>query len=42
VETSEQLARVRALGCEFAQGFLFAPALTPDDLVAFLEERPRW
>jgi EAL domain-containing protein (putative c-di-GMP-specific phosphodiesterase class I) len=24
VETSEQLARLKALGCEFAQGYLFS------------------
>ena len=42
VETPEQLARVRALGCEYAQGFLFSPPLPPEDIVAFLEDGPRW
>jgi EAL domain-containing protein (putative c-di-GMP-specific phosphodiesterase class I) len=30
VETAEQLERLRALGCDDVQGFLFAPALPPD------------
>ncbi|HEX8695568.1 MAG TPA: EAL domain-containing protein [Longimicrobium sp.] len=42
VETAEQLAELRALGCEYAQGFLFAPALPPDQLAALLEADPRW
>ena len=29
VESAEQLAALRHLGCDFAQGFWFAPALDP-------------
>ncbi|MDE2623598.1 MAG: EAL domain-containing protein, partial [Betaproteobacteria bacterium] len=29
VETAEQLALLTRFGCDFAQGFLFAPALEP-------------
>ena len=31
VETPEQLERVRALGCHYIQGYLFAPALASDE-----------
>ncbi len=31
VETSEQLDRLTLLGCDDVQGFLFAPALPPDE-----------
>jgi len=39
IETAEQLADVRELGCDSAQGFLFAPALDPAELEDFLEKR---
>jgi diguanylate cyclase (GGDEF)-like protein/PAS domain S-box-containing protein len=42
IETAEQLAAVRAMGCEYAQGYLFSPALDPDALLALLEAGPRW
>jgi diguanylate cyclase (GGDEF)-like protein len=35
VETEQQAAVLRELGCDAAQGFLFAPALPLADLVAF-------
>lgn len=35
VETEEQLAVLRELGCDSYQGFLTAEALTPDSFVAF-------
>ncbi len=31
IETEAQLARVRADGCEEAQGYLFSRPLTPED-----------
>jgi EAL domain-containing protein (putative c-di-GMP-specific phosphodiesterase class I) len=34
VETSEQLAALRALGCDFAQGYLISPPLPPDEFAA--------
>jgi diguanylate cyclase (GGDEF)-like protein len=39
VETSEQLAVLRDLGCDLAQGFFFSPALAPADLLATLAAR---
>jgi diguanylate cyclase (GGDEF)-like protein/PAS domain S-box-containing protein len=42
VETAEQLARLRALGCEHAQGFYFARPLPSDEAESLLADRPRW
>ncbi|CAA9285720.1 MAG: Sensory box/GGDEF family protein [uncultured Actinomycetospora sp.] len=36
VETAEQAARLRALGCDEGQGWLFAPALPAGDIAAML------
>ncbi len=36
VETPEQLARLRALGCGYAQGFLFSEAMSADKAVELL------
>jgi len=41
VETEEQLARLRDLGCELAQGFYFAAPLPPSALDP-LGAHPRW
>ncbi len=38
VETAEQAARLRSLGCRAAQGFLFAPAVPDGELVAVLRD----
>ncbi len=40
VETEEQLAGVRKLGCELAQGYLFARPLPPDEIDALLRTDP--
>ena len=42
VETEEQFAELRALGCDFAQGYFFAKPLDPSDFAALLENAPRW
>jgi diguanylate cyclase (GGDEF)-like protein len=42
VETAEQLARLRALGCEHAQGFYFARGLPSSEAESLLDARPRW
>jgi diguanylate cyclase (GGDEF)-like protein/PAS domain S-box-containing protein len=38
IERSEQVASLRRRGCHFGQGFLFAAAMLPDALVAYLVE----
>jgi EAL domain-containing protein (putative c-di-GMP-specific phosphodiesterase class I) len=40
VETEDQLARVRELGCEMAQGYLFARPLPPDEIDGLLRTDP--
>jgi diguanylate cyclase (GGDEF)-like protein/PAS domain S-box-containing protein len=42
VEDEGQLAGLRALGCDLAQGFLFERALPPEDLLRLLAAGPRW
>jgi diguanylate cyclase (GGDEF)-like protein/PAS domain S-box-containing protein len=42
VETAEQLARLRALGCEHAQGFYFARPLPSGEAEGLLASGPRW
>ncbi|MEM9553026.1 MAG: EAL domain-containing protein [Acidobacteriota bacterium] len=42
VETEHDLERVRRLGCEHAQGWLFARPLPADDATALLRSAPRW
>ena len=39
VETSEQLEHLRALGCEYGQGYLFAKPLAARDVTAFMAGR---
>jgi Amt family ammonium transporter len=41
VETADQLERLRALGCQRAQGFLFARPMTADAVDQLLAEDPR-
>ena len=36
VETAEQLERVKAIGCDHAQGFYFSRALTAEEFTALL------
>jgi EAL domain-containing protein (putative c-di-GMP-specific phosphodiesterase class I) len=36
VETPEQLAALRALGCQLGQGFLFARPMTPVEFIRSL------
>ena len=42
VESPEQLAALRTLGCDVAQGFLFATAVPAADFVELLASAPRW
>ena len=40
VETIGQLEQLRDLGCDAAQGFLFSPAVSADEVVALIERGP--
>jgi EAL domain-containing protein (putative c-di-GMP-specific phosphodiesterase class I) len=40
VETPRQLALLRHLDCSTAQGYLFSPAVPPEELVALLARLP--
>jgi EAL domain-containing protein (putative c-di-GMP-specific phosphodiesterase class I) len=40
VETSEQATQLRTLGCEFAQGYLFAKPLGSESIADFLSSSP--
>jgi PAS domain S-box-containing protein/diguanylate cyclase (GGDEF)-like protein len=40
VETLDQLALLRQMGCDFAQGYLFSPPLTLEQLQKWLREQP--
>ena len=42
VETMEQLAQLRALDCEYAQGYLFAPPLDVEAAEQLLRENRKW
>jgi EAL domain-containing protein (putative c-di-GMP-specific phosphodiesterase class I) len=42
VETREQLAALRTLGCNFAQGFLFSEPVPPEEAETLLKEDTRW
>jgi EAL domain-containing protein (putative c-di-GMP-specific phosphodiesterase class I) len=38
IENKEQLATIRSLGCDYAQGYLISPALPADKFAEFLNE----
>jgi EAL domain-containing protein (putative c-di-GMP-specific phosphodiesterase class I) len=42
VESPEQLAGVRALGCDLAQGFHFSEAIPSETMDTLLQSSPRW
>jgi diguanylate cyclase (GGDEF)-like protein/PAS domain S-box-containing protein len=42
VETREQLASLRGMGCDHAQGFLFAEPLNEEQAARMLASDPRW
>jgi EAL domain-containing protein (putative c-di-GMP-specific phosphodiesterase class I) len=42
VETPAQLAILRELGCDLAQGYLFSAAIAPDAFTELLARDPRW
>jgi EAL domain-containing protein (putative c-di-GMP-specific phosphodiesterase class I) len=42
IETAEQLAVVRALGCELGQGYLFSRPVPPEEIGRMLVEGTVW
>ncbi len=42
VETASQLAQLRDLGCEYAQGYFFLKPVPADIVTAFVESDPQW
>ena len=42
IERADQLAGLRALGCDHGQGFLFSPAVPPDSLAPLLTAARVW
>ncbi|MHA1525047.1 MAG: EAL domain-containing protein [Alphaproteobacteria bacterium] len=38
IESAEDVARLKSIGCDMGQGFHFSPPLSPQDAVAFLAE----
>ena len=40
IETEDQLARLRELGCESGQGYYFSKALTPTAATSLVEMQP--
>jgi len=42
VETAAQLSRLRAIGCEYGQGYFFAQPLPSDAATALMASNPQW
>lgn len=42
IETIEQLAQLRELGCDFGQGFLFSKPLKAEDASQLIAQNPQW
>lgn len=42
VETAQQLAQLRSLGCEFGQGYFFAKSLEEKQMEVLMATAPRW
>ena len=42
IETAEQLAQLRELGCEYGQGYFFSPALDTEATEALIIAQPQW
>ncbi|WP_052055620.1 GGDEF domain-containing response regulator [Myxosarcina sp. GI1] len=42
VETPEQLAKLRELGCHFGQGYLFSKPLNVEDASKLIAQNPQW
>ena len=42
IETPEELALLRELGCEYGQGFIFSSAIDAGAVSSWMEHPPRW
>ncbi|NJN49495.1 MAG: EAL domain-containing protein [Alkalinema sp. RL_2_19] len=42
IETKEQLAHLRILGCEYGQGYFFSPPMCREQAEAMLMQAPHW
>jgi len=42
IETPEQLAMLRELGCEYGQGYFFSSAVDEASVRGWMERPPRW
>jgi EAL domain-containing protein (putative c-di-GMP-specific phosphodiesterase class I) len=42
VETDEQASRLKALRCDFAQGYYFSPPLTAEDATQLMASDRQW
>jgi diguanylate cyclase (GGDEF)-like protein/PAS domain S-box-containing protein len=42
IETAEELAMLRELGCEYGQGYFFSSAVDAHALAGWMERPPRW
>ena len=42
VETAEQLAQLRSLGCEYAQGYYFSKPVDGEKAEALIKAEPQW
>ncbi|MBD0335682.1 MAG: EAL domain-containing protein [Cyanobacteria bacterium Co-bin13] len=42
IETAEQMALLRQMGCQFGQGFLFSRPVAGEDAIALLTQSPPW
>jgi diguanylate cyclase (GGDEF)-like protein/PAS domain S-box-containing protein len=42
IETPEQLAMLRELGCEYGQGYFFSSAVDAQAIAGWMERPPRW
>jgi EAL domain-containing protein (putative c-di-GMP-specific phosphodiesterase class I) len=42
VETAVQLAQMRAIGCEYGQGYFFSKPLDSEAATALLRRSPKW
>ena len=42
IETAEQLAQLRALQCDYGQGYLFSKPMDGEAMKMLLASRPQW